>query len=60
MVTDLGIIDVGLKPVPEVRRWLAISECMWGERERERESFRKHDAVVYFTHLMYMNPRALM
>ena len=37
MVTDLGIIDVGLKPVPEVRRWLAISECMWGERERERE-----------------------
>ena len=42
MVTDLGIINVGLKPVPEVSRWLAVSVCVCvcvckGQREEALE-----------------------
>ena len=36
MVTNLGIIDVWLEPVPEVCRWLTIPVCVY-VRKRERE-----------------------
>ena len=38
--TDLGVVQVGHKPVPEVRRRLAVPSvcvCVWRERGREGE-----------------------